>query len=110
MDRMPTIARMLEEALPQARANHAQPPVGFHEGPPPSQIPASAPAGIKQRTVATTVYLLPADHLRLRTMAIARNVSFQTLVLDALDRLLTEERQPLVGRWETRRRKRERIE
>jgi hypothetical protein len=75
-----------------------------------SQIPASAPAGIKERTVATTVYLLPADHLRLRTMAIARNVSFQTLVLDALDGLLKDEGQPPVGRWETHRRKRERIE
>jgi hypothetical protein len=60
-------------------------------------------AGLKDKAVATTLYLLPDDHLRLRTMALRRNVSFQTLMLDALDLLLEREGEARVARWETRR-------
>jgi len=56
--------------------------------------------------VATTLYLLPADHVRLRRMALERNVSFQTLMLDAIDMLLDRQGEPSVRRWETRRKTR----
>jgi hypothetical protein len=61
--------------------------------------------GLKDR-VATTLYLLPPDHQRLRKLAIDRNVSFQTLVLDALDLLLDRNGEKPVARWETRRKAR----
>jgi hypothetical protein len=62
--------------------------------------------GLKGRATATTLYLLPADHRRLRVLAIDRNVSMQTLLLDALDLLMAGEGQPPVERWETRRKER----
>jgi hypothetical protein len=49
---------------------------------------------------------MPDDHRRLRVLAIERNVSMQTLLLDAIDLLMTRKGQPLVERWETRRRER----
>jgi hypothetical protein len=65
--------------------------------------PAAITAGVKASTVATTLYLMPADHRRLRMMAIERNASMQTLLLDALDMLMAEAGLPPVERWETRR-------
>ncbi|MBV8613768.1 MAG: hypothetical protein JOY66_08340 [Acetobacteraceae bacterium] len=70
--------------------------------PPPSPDPVAG-QGLKDRAVATTLYLLPADHVRLRRMALERNVSFQTLMLDAIDMLLDRQGEPPVRRWETRR-------
>lgn len=67
--------------------------------------PAPPPNGLKERAAATTLYLMPADHRRLRVMAIERDVSMQTLILDALDLLMAREGQVLVERWETRRKR-----
>lgn len=71
--------------------------------PPPAPSEAAAVRGLKDKAVATTLYLLPADHVRLRRMALERNVSFQTLMLDALDMLLGRQDEPPVTRWDTRR-------
>ena len=66
--------------------------------------PASAGEGLlKTRAIATTLYLLPGDHTRLRVLASQRGVAAQTLLLDALDLLFAQERQEPVQRWETRR-------
>jgi hypothetical protein len=70
---------------------------------PPSGIGDAGKGGLKATAVATTLYLLPADHKRLRRLAIDRNVSFQTLALDAFDLLLQSLDEEPVGRWETRR-------
>ncbi len=61
--------------------------------------------GLKERATATTLYLMPADHRRLRVLAIDRGVSMQTLILDALDLLMAREGQGPVERWETRRKR-----
>jgi hypothetical protein len=63
------------------------------------------PGGLKERATATTLYLMPADHRRLRKLAIDRDVSMQTLLLDAIDLLMAREGQAPVERWETRRKK-----
>jgi hypothetical protein len=63
-------------------------------------------AGVKASTVATTLYLMPADHRRLRVLAIERNASMQTLLLDAIDMLMSDAGQGPVERWETRRKER----
>jgi hypothetical protein len=65
--------------------------------------PASSAGGLKERATATTLYLMPADHRRLRKLAIDRDVSMQTLLLDAIDMLMAREGQGAVERWETRR-------
>jgi hypothetical protein len=49
---------------------------------------------------------MPGDHRRLRKLAIDRDVSMQTLLLDAIDLLMRREGQPPVERWETRRKER----
>jgi hypothetical protein len=67
--------------------------------------PAPSPGGLKERAAATTLYLMPADHRRLRVLAIDRGVSMQTLILDALDLLMAREGQGPVERWETRRKR-----
>jgi antitoxin-like ribbon-helix-helix protein len=66
----------------------------------------SPPGGLKGRATATTLYLMPADHRRLRKLAIDRNVSMQTLILDAIDLLMARESEAPVQRWETRRKER----
>ena len=67
--------------------------------------PVSSSGGLKERATATTLYLMPADHRRLRKLAIDHDVSMQTLLLDALDMLMTREGQEPVERWETRRKR-----
>jgi hypothetical protein len=68
--------------------------------PPVSSTPWSSTA------TATTLYLMPSDHRRLRKLAIDRDVSMQTLILDAIDLLMVREGQGPVERWETRRKER----
>lgn len=65
-----------------------------------------SPGGLKARAVATTLCLMPADHRRLRKLAVDRDVSMQTLLLDAIDLLMEREGQGAVERWETRRKER----
>jgi hypothetical protein len=72
----------------------------------PAPTLAEAKGGVKAATVATTLYLMPTDHKRLRVMAIERNASMQTLLLDALDLLMAADGKPLVERWDTRRKER----
>lgn len=65
------------------------------------------PAGdLKSRASATTLYLMPGDHERLRIKAIREGKSFQSLVLDALDLLLQQDGEAPVERWDTRRKQR----
>ena len=77
----------------------ARPPF-LHE-----QTEPTPAGGLKDRATATTLYLMPSDHRRLRKLAIDRDVSMQTLLLDALDLLMTKEGVEPVERWETRRKK-----
>ena len=58
---------------------------------------------LKTRAIATTLYLLPEDHRRLRRLAADREVAAQTLLLDAIDMLFTKNGQGPVQRWEPRR-------
>lgn len=76
-----------------------KPQAAFHERP-----SASVEKPLKERAIATTLYLLPNDHLRLKIIAARRGVSLQTLALDALDLLLRREGEVSVERWDTRRR------
>ncbi|SDB20204.1 ribbon-helix-helix domain-containing protein [Belnapia rosea] len=88
----------------QAAPGAGRPQRAFHEL---AQRETSILEGcLKARAVATTLYLLPDDHRRLRRMAIDRNISFQTLMLNAIDLLLTHGGEDPVERWETRRRAR----
>jgi hypothetical protein len=82
-------------------------PAFLHEQtePAPASLPTAAPGGLKERATATTLYLMPADHRRLRKLAIDRDVSMQTLILDAIDLLMEREGQGAVERWETRRKR-----
>ena len=102
----------LDAALAKPGAGKVQP--AFHERPAaivraelePEQPSPAAKVGLKDKAVATTLYLLPKDHRRLRRMAIDRNASFQTLMLDAIDLLLSREGEGPVERWGTRRKAR----
>lgn len=80
----------------------AERPAFLHE----QAAPAAPVGGVKASTVATTLYLMPADHKRLRVLAIERSVSMQTLLLDAIDMLMADAGQGPVERWETRRKER----
>jgi hypothetical protein len=70
--------------------------------PPPNAAPSG---GLKERAATTTLYLMPSDHRRLRKLAIDRDVSMQTLLLDAIDLLMVQENEAPVERWETRRKR-----
>jgi hypothetical protein len=60
-------------------------------------------ADLKRTAIATTFYLLPDDHRRLRRLAADKDVAAQTLLLDALDMLLEREGHAPVQRWDPRR-------
>lgn len=70
-----------------------------------SEADPDRPAPIKGRAVATTVYLLPEDHRRLRILCAEKEVSFQTLFMDALDRQLAADGHSPLERWNARRRR-----
>jgi hypothetical protein len=75
----------------------------------PAVVPALPVPGeglLKARAIATTLYLLPDDHKRLRHLCSERGVAAQTLLLDAIDMLFAQAGQPPVERWETRRKAR----
>jgi hypothetical protein len=74
--------------------------------PAPAAAPGPAPSaegarlGIKRATVGTTVYLLPAEHKRVRRLALDLDVpSVHELLLMGLDRLLAERGEPPVARY-----------
>jgi hypothetical protein len=100
-----------------AKPGAGRPPAAFHEepiaSPPPTPVPVPIDtidsSGVRQITdlktkaIATTLYLLPEDHRRLRRLAADREVAAQTLLLDAIDMLFMKHGQEPVQRWEPRR-------
>src|ERR1700693_6187678 len=82
-----------------AKPGAGRPPAAFHEeltaSPPPTPVAVPietiTPPGVRQITdlktkaIATTLYLLPEDHRRLRRLAADQEVAAQTLLLDAID-------------------------
>ena len=94
---LPKDALDLDDLRAPAGGARAQP--YFHE--------QRAQAGdLKSRASATTLYLMPDDHKRLRKLALDKGVSFQTMMLDAIDMLLAREDEAPVERWDTRRKMR----
>jgi hypothetical protein len=103
-----------------AKRGAGRPPVAFHEAPaaspPPTAIPVPAETvtqpgmrqtpDLKAKAIATTLYLLPEDHRRLRRLAADREVAAQTLLLDAIDMLFAKSGHGPVQRWEPRRKAR----
>ena len=102
-----------------AKPGAGRPPPAFHEAsttlPSPTPVPVPTeitPPGIrptadlKAKAIATTLYLLPGDHRRLRRLAADREVAAQTLLLDAIDMLFAQDGQGPVQRWEPRRKAR----
>jgi hypothetical protein len=76
----------------------------IHEIPVPAEV-KSTPQ-LKEAAVNMSIYLLPADHKRLRQLAAAEDTSIQSLVMDGIDRVLTGRGQAPVMRWESRRKQR----
>jgi len=76
----------------------------FYTYPEPIPEPATqserAPGGIKAATIGTTLYLLPAEHKRVRRLALDMDVpTVHELLLLGLDRLLAEQGEPPVERY-----------
>lgn len=66
----------------------------------PAASAARTTGGIKAATVGTTVYLLPAEHKRVRRLALDLDVpSVHELLLLGLDRLLAERGEPALARY-----------
>jgi hypothetical protein len=62
--------------------------------------PTRAPGGIKAATIGTTVYLLPAEHKRVRRLALDLDTgSVHELLLLGIDRLLAERGEPPLVRY-----------
>ena len=68
--------------------------------PEPAAQPERAPVGIKAATIGTTLYLLPAEHKRVRRLALDMDVpTVHELLLLGLDKLLAEEGEPPITRY-----------
>ena len=103
-----------------AKRGAGRPPAAFHEAPAASPPPTSMPeptepltqpsmrqtTDLKAKAIATTLYLMPEDHRRLRRLAADREVAAQTLLLDAIDMLFAKNGHEPVQRWEPRRKAR----
>jgi hypothetical protein len=87
-------APLYEVSVPQTTAEASDPE---------TVPPLRKTADLKRTAIATTFYLLPDDHRRLRRLAADKDVAAQTLLLDALDMLLEREGHAPVQRWEPRR-------
>jgi hypothetical protein len=116
MSKRPHLPADLDLDAMTAIPGAGRPQTAFHEAPAPREMtpspavmPGAAsadgrrPADLKSKAIATTLYLLPEDHRRLRRLAADRDVAAQTLLLDALDMLFGREGQGPVQRWEPRR-------
>jgi len=105
MPRRPLLASDLDlpADLPRAKPGEARPPAAFHDVPKPAPVSIR---GVKESTIASTFYLRPDDHKRLRRLAADRGVAAQSLLMDALDMLFAEAGEPPVSRWDARRRPR----
>lgn len=86
---------------PTASGRSAAPPAPPATAPSPKLTSADKPpGGIKAATVGTTVYLLPAEHKRVRRLALDLDVpSVHELLLLGLDRLLVERGEPALARY-----------
>lgn len=80
--------------LGEAVKGDAKKPRPFHE----------QPDQPKQKTNPLTFYLMPADHLRLKMLAVKSGKSMQTIFMDALDQYLTEHQEAPLERWNHRKR------
>ena len=91
----------------RAQPGSARPQPAFHETPaqPAQPAPESKP-GLKEQAVNMSIYILPADHRRLRILAAQEETSIQALVLDGIDTVLRQRGQEPVARWEPRRKPR----
>jgi len=78
MARKPVLPPDLDLDATRTAPGAAARPAFHHE----QTEPAPPSGGLKERAAATTLYLMPADHRRLRLTAIDRGVSMQTLILD----------------------------
>ncbi len=88
----------------RARPGAATPQAAFHEAPvPPAPAPSAEAVGLKEKAVNMSIYLLPADHRRLRMLAAAEETSIQALVMDGIDEVMRRRGQEPVSRWEPRR-------
>ena len=75
-------------------------PAAIVEAPAPPAAPERMAGGIKAATIGTTVYLLPAEHKRVRRLALDMDVpSVHELLLLGLDRLLAERGQLPIMRY-----------
>ncbi len=67
-----------------------------------------ASGGLKSSTVGTTLYLLPEESRRLRHLAVDLGSSLHDLMLIGLDRILHENGQPPLRRYEPAKPRKER--
>ena len=85
-------------AIPDAQANAPAPLAS--PAPEPAAQPERAAVGIKASTIGTTLYLLPAEHKRVRRLALDMDVpTVHELLLLGLDRLLAEQGEPPIIRY-----------
>lgn len=84
--------------VPDAQAN--APAFSASPDPEPAIQSERASGGIKAATIGTTLYLLPAEHKRIRRLALDMDVpTVHELLLLGLDRLLAEQGEPPVERY-----------
>ncbi len=85
-------------AVPGERAETPAP--SAPPGPGPATQSERAPGGIKAATIGTTLYLLPAEHKRVRRLALDMDVpTVHELLLLGLDKLLAEQGEPPIIRY-----------
>jgi hypothetical protein len=100
----PALAMDLDLDTMRAPPGRASGQPFLHERPVAASPAAPGEGGLlKERAIATTLYLLPDDHKRLRHLCSERGLAAQTLLLDAIDLLFAQEGEGPVQRWETRR-------
>ena len=75
---------------PRPAADHRPPAVVVHQARLAAAFPAPAEAAARERRVALTLRLDDDRHLRLKLIAARRRTTIQSLLLDALDEMLTE--------------------
>ena len=85
-------------AVPDAQPNAPAPSAQL--APDPAAQSERLPGGIKAATIGTTLYLLPAEHKRVRRLALDMDVpTVHELLLLGLDRLLAEQGEPPIIRY-----------
>ncbi|WP_172493833.1 ribbon-helix-helix domain-containing protein [Gluconobacter oxydans] len=87
----------------EAKPASGQKVPAFHEQPPAPEVDGKH---VKDKAVNMTVYLMPADHKRLKMMAVSQDTTIQALVMDGLDILLERDGQEPLTRWKPRKKPR----